>query len=87
MPHWNVKVLLPQRIVRIFKFKGLPRIRSYFFGNHGFEELPGNKKRVPSQALYISVADCDGMIQSGIEKRTNEGYEHLDELLDKLKSE
>jgi len=52
-----------------------------------FEVLLGNRTRVTSQAVYMSVANRDGMIQFGMEKGINEGYERLYELLDKLKSE
>ncbi|MFW9825079.1 MAG: hypothetical protein ACFFE4_19215 [Candidatus Thorarchaeota archaeon] len=51
-----------------------------------FEVLLGNRTRDTSQAIYMPVADCDGMIQFGMEKGISEGYEHLDELMDKLKS-
>ncbi|TMI41858.1 ATPase, partial [Candidatus Bathyarchaeota archaeon] len=33
------------------------------------------------QAVFQSVADRDGMIQSGAEEGMNESYERLDELL------
>ena len=36
-----------------------------------------------TQAVYQSVEDRDGMVQSGMETGVNEGYEKLDELLAK----
>ena len=32
-------------------------------------------------SVYLSVEDRDGMVQAGMEKGVNEGYERLDELL------
>jgi hypothetical protein len=35
------------------------------------------------QSVFQTVADRDGMIQSGMESGVNDGYEKLDELLAK----
>jgi hypothetical protein len=48
------------------------------------EELPGNRSRITIHSVFQSVADRDGMIQSGMERGVNEGYERLDEILEKL---
>ena len=45
------------------------------------ESLPGNRTRISIQSVYQSVDDRDGMIQSGMEKGVNEGYQRLDEIL------
>ena len=36
------------------------------------------------QTVYQLVADRDGMIQSEMERGVNDGYERLDELLEKM---
>jgi uncharacterized protein YndB with AHSA1/START domain len=48
-----------------------------------FETLPGGRTRITSQSVFQSVADRDGMIASGMETGVVEGFERLDELLEK----
>jgi hypothetical protein len=50
-------------------------------GKTTFEELPNNRSRLVHQSVFFSVADRDGMVQSGMERGVREGYEKLDELL------
>jgi len=50
-----------------------------------FEELPDDRTRVISKSAFKSVADRDGMMQSGMEQGVNEGYERLDDLLEELR--
>ena len=45
------------------------------------QELPGGRTKLTAQAVFQSVADRDGMIQSGAEEGINESYERLDEVL------
>jgi uncharacterized protein YndB with AHSA1/START domain len=78
-------VLAPERIISTFEFEGLPEKGHVILQTAKFEALPGNRTRVISQAVYQSVADRDGMIESGMETGVNEGYERLDELLAKIK--
>jgi hypothetical protein len=35
-------------------------------------------------SVYLSVEDRDGMVQAGMERGVNEGYERLDELLTRM---
>ena len=77
------EVLAPERIIGTFEFEGWPEKGHVEFDTTRFEALPGNRTRVISQAVYQSVEDRDGMIQSGMETGVNEGYERLDELLAK----
>ena len=49
-----------------------------------FEELPGGKTWVMTKAVFQSVADRDGMLQSGMEKGVNDSHDGLDELLAKM---
>jgi len=50
-----------------------------------FEVLSGNRTKLTSQYVFQSVADRDGMLQSGMEEGVNDSYDRLDELLVKMK--
>jgi len=52
-------------------------------GKTTFEELPNGRSRLVHQSVFFSVADRDGMVQSGMERGVVEGYEKLDEVLSK----
>lgn len=73
----------PDRIIGTFEFDGLPERGHVILGTTKFEELPGNRTRLVHQSVFQSVADRDGMIQSGMEGGVSDGYEKLDELLAK----
>jgi uncharacterized protein YndB with AHSA1/START domain len=77
------EVLAPERIIGTFEFERLPEKGHVELDTTLFEELPGNRTKVTTQAVYQSVEDRDGMIQSGMETGVNEGFERLDELLAK----
>ena len=79
------EVLLNERIIGTFEFDGLPESGHVVLETTRFESLPGNRTRVSSQSVFQSVADRDGMVQSGMEHGVVEGYERLDEILEKLK--
>lgn len=75
------EVLAPERIIGTFEFDGLPEKGHVILGTTKFEDLGGGRSRLVHQSVFQSVADRDGMIQSGMERGTAEGYEKLDELL------
>src|SRR5258706_16220897 len=77
-------VLTPERIIGTFEFDGLPETGHVILGTTKFEELPGGRTRLVHQSVFQSVADRDGMIQSGMERGVTQGYEKLDNLLDRL---
>jgi uncharacterized protein YndB with AHSA1/START domain len=81
----NHEVLPPERLIGTFEFEGLPEKGHVCLNTAKFEELPGGRTRLVIQGVFQSVADRDGMMQSGMEKGVNEGYERLDELLEKTK--
>lgn len=81
----NHEVLPPERLIGTFEFEGLPEKGHVALNTARFEELPGGRTRLVIQSVFQSVADRDGMMQSGMEKGVNEGYERLDELLEKAK--
>lgn len=80
----NHEVLAPERIIGTFEFDGLPEAGHVVLETAKFEELPGNRTRVTTQSVFQSVADRDGMIMSGMESGVVQGYERLDELLEKI---
>ena len=75
----------PERAIQTFEFEGLPEKGHVEFDTARFEELPGGRTKLVIQAVYQSVADRDGMIQSGMERGVNDGYDRLDDLLSKMK--
>ena len=78
------EVTVPERIIGTFEFEGLPEAGHVILETSRFEELLGNRTRVTAQSVFQSVADRDGMIQSGMEHGVVDGYERLDEILGKL---
>jgi uncharacterized protein YndB with AHSA1/START domain len=82
----NHEIHAPERIIGTFEFDGLPERGHVILGKTLFEELPGGRSRVVHQSVFMSSADRDGMIQSGMERGVTEGYEKLDDLLEKEKS-
>ena len=79
------EVLAPERIIGTFEFDGLPEAGHVVLETTHFEAIAGNRTRVTSQSVFQSVADRDGMVQSGMEHGVVEGYERLDEILETLK--
>jgi len=78
------EVLSPDRIIGTFEFDGLPERGHVIMGKTTFEELPGGRSRIVHQSVFLSVADRDGMLASGMERGVNDGYEKLDGLLRSL---
>jgi uncharacterized protein YndB with AHSA1/START domain len=79
----NHEVLEPELLISTFEFEGLPEKGHVILGTVRLEALPGGRTRLTSQSVFQSVADRDGMLQSGMERGVNEGYERLDDLLAK----
>ncbi len=46
--------------------------------------MPGGRTKLIAQSVFQSVADRDGMMQSGMEEGVNESYDRLDELLERI---
>lgn len=78
------EVLAPERIIGTFEFDGLPEKGHVIMGTTKFEDLAGGRSRLTHQSVFQSVMDRDGMIQSGMERGVNDGYEKLDNILDGL---
>lgn len=78
------EVTTPERIIDTFEFEGLPEKGYVALETVRFEDLPGDRTKVTSQAVFQSVADRDGELQSGMERGVKESYDRLDELLEKM---
>jgi len=74
----------PERMIQTFEFEGLPESGHVVLETTTLEALPNGRTRLMAQSVFQSVSDRDGMIQSGMEHGVNEGYERLDEILEKI---
>jgi len=81
----NHDVTAPERIIGTFEFEGLPEKGHVILETARFVALPGGRTELTSQSVFQSVADRDGMLQSGMEVGVNDSYDRLDELLEKMK--
>ena len=75
------EVATPERIIQTFEYEGLPEKGHVTLDTARFETLPGNRTKVTAQSVFQSVADRDGMIQSGMERGVLDSHERLDALL------
>jgi uncharacterized protein YndB with AHSA1/START domain len=74
----------PERVIQTFEFEGLPDSGHVTLETMKLEALPNGRTKLTAQSVFQSVSDRDGMIQAGMESGVNEGYERLDEILEKL---
>lgn len=72
----------PDGMLQTFEFEGWPGHVS--LESIRFEERDG-KTIIRNHSVYQSVADRDGMIESGMEEGMNDGFDRLDELLAMLR--
>jgi uncharacterized protein YndB with AHSA1/START domain len=78
------EVLAPERIIDTFEFEGLPETGHVVLETMKLEELPGGRTRLTTQSVFQSVADRDGMLQSGMEGGVNDTYDRLEEIMKKM---
>ncbi len=72
-----------ERAIQTFEFEGMPEAGHVALETARFEVLADNRTKVTVQSVFQSVADRDGMLQSGMEKGVNQGHDQLDRLLAK----
>jgi uncharacterized protein YndB with AHSA1/START domain len=72
-----------ERVIQTFEFDGLPESGHVTLETMTLEALPNGRTKLTTQSVFQSVSDRDGMIQAGMERGINEGYERLDEILEK----
>ncbi len=82
--HGTFHEISEELMIQTFEFEGLPEKGHVSLDTMRLEKLPGDRTRITIHSVFQSVADRDGMIQSGMERGLNEGYERLDEILEKL---
>ncbi|MEO5978827.1 MAG: SRPBCC family protein [Chryseolinea sp.] len=73
----------PVRIIQTFEFEGLPEKGHVVLETTRFEDLPGERTKVTVQSVFQSVADRDGLVQSGMESGVVTSHQRLDALIDK----
>ncbi|MBW3634569.1 MAG: SRPBCC family protein [Chloroflexi bacterium] len=76
------EVVPPERLVYTFEFEGMPGrilVETVTFDEHD------GMTTVTSTSLFESVADRDGMLESGMESGAIESWDRLAELLERLK--
>jgi uncharacterized protein YndB with AHSA1/START domain len=78
------EVVPPERLVFTFEYEGMPG--HILQQTITFEEHDG-KTTVSSTALFDSVADRDGMLESGMESGATESWDRLAELFERLKKQ
>jgi uncharacterized protein YndB with AHSA1/START domain len=74
----------PTRVIQTFEFDGLPESGHVNLETMTLEPLPNGRTKLTAHSVFQSVADRDGMVQSGMESGVQEGYERLDEILANL---
>jgi uncharacterized protein YndB with AHSA1/START domain len=70
-------------MVQTFEFEGFPGHVS--LDAQTFEDLGNGRTRLKTRSVFQSVEDRDGMIQAGMSEGVDDGYDQLDELLERLK--
>jgi len=78
------EILAPERVIDTFEFEGLPEKGHVVLETMKLEALPGGRTKFTIQSVFQSVADRDGMLQSGMEDGVNDTYDRLEELLKKM---
>jgi uncharacterized protein YndB with AHSA1/START domain len=78
------EILAPERIIDTFEFEGLPETGHVTLETMKLEKLPGGRTKLTVQSVFQSVADRDGMLQSGMQEGVNGTYDRLAELLKKM---
>ena len=73
-----------ERMIQTFEFEGLPEAGHVSLDSMKLDELPNHRTKITVHSVFQSVSDRDGMIQSGMERGVNDGYERLDELFEKM---
>lgn len=74
--------IAPERIIQTSEFEGLPEKGHVLLETTRFEALPNERTRVTVQCVFQSVADRDGMIQSGMERGVVVSHERLDDFIE-----
>lgn len=74
------EILAPERVINTFEFEGLPETGHVTLETLKLEALPSGRTSLIIHSVFQSVADRDGMLQSGMEGGLNDTYDRLEEL-------
>lgn len=74
-------VTSPERIIQTFEYEGLPEPGHVLLETIKFEEQDGQTKMI-DLSVFQSVADRDGMLQSGMEEGAAASMDALAELVE-----
>ena len=73
------EVTAPERIVQTFEWDGMPG--HVILETLTLEDLGDGRTKLVNVSLFMTAADRDGMMQSGMEGGMNQSYEALDRVL------
>jgi uncharacterized protein YndB with AHSA1/START domain len=73
------EILAPERLVRTFEWDGMPG--HVALETLTFEALEPARTRLVTLSLFMTAADRDGLLHSGMEQGLNESYVALDGVL------
>lgn len=79
--HGTFHTMTEELMIQTFEFEGMPEPGHVTLDTMRLEKLPNDRTRITIQSVFQSVADRDGMVQSGMEQGVREGYERLDDIL------
>ena len=82
--HGTFHTMTEELMIQTFEFEGMPESGHVTLDTMRLEKLPNDRTRVTIQSVFQSVADRDGMVQSGMEQGVREGYERLDDILEAM---
>ncbi len=74
-----------ERVIQTFEFSGLPERGHVILEKMELSDVDGGKTKLKVTQSYFSVADRDGMLQSGMESGMENTYETLEKLLAETK--
>ena len=69
-------------MVQTFEFEGVPG--HVALDQLTFEDLGGGRTMVRTHSVYQSIEDRDGMVGAGMAEGVNEGFDRLEELLERM---
>ncbi len=72
-------ITAPERVVDTFEFEGMPG--HVMLETLTLEAQGDGKTRLTVSSVFQSIADRDGMLNSGMAEGANESYDRLEELL------
>lgn len=72
-------IVAPERMVQTFEWDGMPT--HVILSTTTFEDLGDGRTRIVAESMFMTAADRDGMMQSGMEGGMNQSYAALDRLL------